>query len=504
MNGHTVDNNLQFSSDFDGGTWSQWIEKAEATLKGGAFEDKLVRLSEDGIAQGPLFSGHTKTQATAISRPPVAHLNDRPWHVDMMVNHPQIKTANQDILDGLNGGASALTLHIDPTGNTGIALRTKNDIARLLDGVYTEFVPISLFPGANNHEYAALLAAHFAQKGQMDDTYIELNFAPCDQGRTDILPLTHWVKTHAPHWKTLSVNASTLHEAGATQAQELAGLAAILVAYIRELSADMDLETIRVQMSVSLASDQNGHGNIIKFRAARALIARIFESFDAPPEQRTLPIHAISSARMLSKMDPWSNMLRNAASVFGAICGSADFILCRPFTEPLGLATPFAQRMSRGLQLMFMDESHLAQVQDPAAGSYTHEHLTNALAHKAWSLFQTLEQKGGWFAKDAQQFIKNQISLAHQTRKKAIKDGTTVRVGVNQYTKPDIRPADIRPQPLIKTRNGQIIDAKNIEGRLVQAKDGNLLAAKPPEICMPCVRDYEDIETAMGEQNGHA
>ena len=143
-------------------------------------------------------------------------------------------------------------------------------------------------------------------------------------------------------------------------------------------------------MDIYLASDQDGHQGIIKLRAARMLWAKLATCFAAPEAIKNAHFHAISSARMLATQDPWSNLLRLSSAAFGAICGGADTITLLSFTHAIGLATPFARRMSRNLQLLFMEESHLGHVQDPAHGSYTHEQLSLELAQTAWTLFQEI------------------------------------------------------------------------------------------------------------------
>jgi methylmalonyl-CoA mutase len=52
-------------------------------------------------------------------------------------------------------------------------------------------------------------------------------------------------------------------------------------------------------------------------------------------------------------------------------------------------------RVSRNMQIMMMEESHLGLVNDPAHGSFFHERMTHALTDKAWSEFQNIESEGG-------------------------------------------------------------------------------------------------------------
>jgi len=469
MNGHIH----KFAGEFEGGTKSQWRTLAKAALRGAEFET-LVQRSEDGIWLGPLFTKDDAQSEAALAKGSAPHLAGRPWHIDALIDHPDITNANKDILADLKGGASALTLKIDPSGKTGIALRDKADLQRLLAGVHADLVPISLLPSGDNFTLAALFAAHFAGHTKLDDIHLSLGYAPMILGgakRNDLVALAKWVRGNAPHWRALSVDARLAHEQGASPAQELALMLAVGTTYIRILlKAGFSIKDALPLMDIYLASDQDGHQNILKLRAARLLWAKLAESFGADEPQRTCHIHATSSRRMMGRTDPWSNLIRLSAASFGAVLGGADNVTILPFTEALGLATPFARRISRNIALLQMEESHLGQVSDPAAGSYMHEKLTHELAAKAWSIFQHMESRGGW--PECKTWFHREVAATHKERMAKIGAGEIMLVGVNQFAKPDIRKAEILRRPLIKPKSGAVMNAKTFAAAIKLAGDG--------------------------------
>jgi len=81
-----------------------------------------------------------------------------------------------------------------------------------------------------------------------------------------------------------------------------------------------------------------------------------------------------------------------------------------PHTLALGLPDPF--RAARGAQyaLVLLEESNLAKVSDPAAGSGGIETLTQQLCEAAWSLFQEIEKAGGVFASLEQNLIQRKVA----------------------------------------------------------------------------------------------
>ena len=64
----------------------------------------------------------------------------------------------------------------------------------------------------------------------------------------------------------------------------------------------------------------------------------------APAEQRQ---HAVTSRPMMSKYDPWVNMLRTTVAAFAAGVGGADAVTVLPFDSPLGVPDAFGRRIAR-------------------------------------------------------------------------------------------------------------------------------------------------------------
>jgi methylmalonyl-CoA mutase len=94
---------------------------------------------------------------------------------------------------------------------------------------------------------------------------------------------------------------------------------------------------------------------------------------------------------MMSKYDPWVNMLRTTVAAFAAGVGGADAVTVLPFDSPLGLPDGLGRRIARNTSHLLVDESHVASVADPAGGAHAVEKLTDDLAVAAWELFGRLE-----------------------------------------------------------------------------------------------------------------
>ena len=133
------------------------------------------------------------------------------------------------------------------------------------------------------------------------------------------------------------VDATAVHDLGASDAQELGYSLAVGAAYLRALtdagwSVDEALATIEFRYA---ATDEQ-FPTIAKLRAARRLWSRVAELSEGTPEAAGQRQHAVTSRPMMSKYDPWVNMLRTTVAAFAAGVGGADAVTVLPFDAALG------------------------------------------------------------------------------------------------------------------------------------------------------------------------
>ena len=80
--------------------------------------------------------------------------------------------------------------------------------------------------------------------------------------------------------------------------------------------------------------------------------------------------------------------------------------------------------MARNLHILLAEESHLGTVTDPAAGSYLHETLADALAQKAWALFQEIEGKGGLASALSSEWFQSEVAKSRRAHLNRYEAGT--------------------------------------------------------------------------------
>jgi methylmalonyl-CoA mutase len=238
------------------------------------------------------------------------------------------------------------------------------------------------------------------------------------------------------------------HEAGASAAQELGASLATGVAYLRALTeAGLSVDAACGQLEFRYAATADQFLTIAKLRAARRLWARVAEVSGVPDGGTAQLQHAVTSPVMMSRRDPYVNMLRTTLACLAAGVGGAESVTVLPFDHALGLPDAFARRIARNTSTVLLEESHLARVIDPAGGSWYVERLTDELAHAAWSFFQELERAGGQSAALASGFVADRIAATWQDRKKKLARRREPITGVSEFPNLAEKPVTREPVP---------------------------------------------------------
>ncbi len=445
---------LELAGGFAPADYDQWRQLVEKALKGADFDKRLVARTADGLRIKPLY---TRADALAdaqgaipgaapFTRGTTAKADGPGWQITQRVTEPDPKAANAEILEELEGGATGAVLQIAGPGQVGVKIASAADMASVLAGAHLDFAPVALASGLEGLTAARhLLGALAMLKAKPGTAVSRLNldpigtlarfgvaWAPLAAALADTVKLATDAHASGMPLTTVLVDATVPHEAGASEAQELAFLAAALVTYLRAFEASsVTPEVAFPRIAFALSVDTDLFLNAAKVRAARTLIARIAEAASA--SAATMHLTAVTSARMMAKRDPWTNMLRTTAACAAAAFGGADAITVLPYTWALGAPDRFARRIARNTQLVLQEELALGRVVDPVGGSWYVEQLTAELATKAWALFQDIESKGGIASALASGALQDEIARVVEARVKAVANGRMQLTGVSVF-----------------------------------------------------------------------
>ncbi|MCX4238384.1 methylmalonyl-CoA mutase family protein [Streptomyces ortus] len=399
---------LSLAAGFPSATHEQWrrlvagvLNKSGKEVSDETAEAALSTALEDGLATRPLYTAHDEAPDPGFPGFAPFVRGGRPdgntvggWGVRQ--RHTTADGAA--VLADLENGVSSLWLVV---GEGGFPVAS---LAQALEGVLLDLAPVVLDAGRDTEPAARELLRLYEERGVAKDAARgslgadPLGYEARSGQALDFAPAAALARRCAeeyPGLRALTVDALPYHEAGGSAAQELGASLATGVAYLRELTeAALSTEQACEQLEFRYAATADQFLTIAKLRAARRLWARVTEVCGAP-RAGAQKQHAVTSPVMMSRRDPWVNMLRTTIATLAAGVGGADAVTVLPFDHALGLPDAFARRIARNTSTILVEESHLARVIDPAGGSWYVERLTDELAHAGWEFFQRIEGLGG-------------------------------------------------------------------------------------------------------------
>jgi methylmalonyl-CoA mutase len=482
---------LPLAAEFPPTSAAEWRKLVEAALKGAAFDKRLVSQTYDGLRVEPLYARAAGAKPVAGRTPGAA------WTVMQRIDHPDPKAANRQALEDLENGATGLTLVFAGSLNAnGYGLAASPEVmARLLDGVQLDAgitIDLNLSPPTRN---AVLLFADYVKGRKVAPQTVDL--------RASINPIGGFAASGASPapWSELSKRVASMigdlagqgyrgpfavadgriiHNAGGSEAQELAFALAAAVDCLRALEAGgVPCDAARGMIYFRMAADADEFLSIAKFRAIRKLWARVEQACGLAP--KPVVVAAETAWRMMTRHDPYVNMLRTTIAIAAAGLGGADNIAALPHTAALGLPDAFARRVARNAQLVLLEESNLAKVADPAAGSGAIEDLTAKLCASAWALFQAYDEAGGAWAALEQGLVQRDVAAVREKRQANAARRKDALTGTSDY-------------PNLHEEIARVLDVP----RLPPPKEAGATASIAP---LPSIRLAEPFEALRDASN---
>ncbi|OAA28188.1 heterodimeric methylmalonyl-CoA mutase small subunit [Frankia sp. EI5c] len=447
---------LELAADFPGATRDEWRRLVLGVLRKsgvagedagpGEVEDLIASSTYEGIHIRPLYDAADGAGLAPTGLPGLAPFvrggrpqgaNTDGWDVRALHSHPDPKVGAQAALADLENGVTSLWLRLGPAG------LPLDGLAEVLREVYLELAPVALDAGPLTGEAAAAFLALVDERGvPASQVSGVLGADPLGlAARTGAAPdfagvraLAPRVAAEYPRLRTLVVDARAYHDAGGSDAQELGASIATGVAYLRELTgAGMSVADALGQLEFRYAATADQFLTIAKLRAARRLWARVAEVCGAAPQLWAQRQHAVTSSAMMTRRDPWVNMLRTTVACFAAGVGGADVVTVLPFDVRLGLPDDFSRRIARNTQTLLQEESSLIRVVDPAGGSWYVESLTDSLAAAAWAVFTEIERAGGLAATLADGSLRARLDATWAARADALAHRRDPLTGVSEF-----------------------------------------------------------------------
>jgi methylmalonyl-CoA mutase len=460
---------LPLAEGFAPATAEQWWDLVGAVLRksGGLDEapdpatalDLLSTTTYDGVRIRPLYTADDRVPDSGFpgvapyvrgSRP--TGLGRQGWDVRQHFSDPDPAVTRQAVLTDLENGVTSLWLEVGASG-----IRA-GDLPEVLADVLLDLAPVVLDAGADTPDAAARLMAVW--RDRLADPAVATGSLGLDplavQARTGasadlsaVEALVSQALADHPRVRAMAVDALPYHGAGGSDAQELGCALAAGVAYLRALEErGFSPEVACGQLEFRYAATADQFLTIAKLRAARRLWSRVTELSGVPAADRGQVQHAVTSEPMMTRRDPWVNMLRTTLACFGAATGGAQAVTVLPFDAAIGLPTTFSRRIARNTHALLAEESNIARVADPAGGSWYVETLTEDLARTAWEWFRRIEREGGLGAALRSGLVADELAATAATRKERVAHRADPVTGVSEFPLHGEKPLQRKPFPV--------------------------------------------------------
>ena len=264
--------------------------------------------------------------------------------------------------------------------------------------------------------------------------------------------------TGMPDFRALAVNGAFFGNRGATATQQVAFSLNTAAALLADLpDADTAAADVAAALHVHVAVAPGYFLEMTKLRALRRLWATLLHAYGLPAGlNASLRIHATTATWTQTTLDAHTNLLRHTTEAMSAVLGGADSLSVAPFDCLFADGNEFSARLARNLSVLLREEAGLGRVQDPAAGSYYLETLTDQLAREAWALFQRIEAAGG-LPQVRGQLLEEVKAVANETFRR-IASGQQVVVGTNRFQNPHEK-FSFHPKKLLRSADFDVTRA---------------------------------------------
>jgi methylmalonyl-CoA mutase len=136
-------------------------------------------------------------------------------------------------------------------------------------------------------------------------------------------------------------------------------------------------------LAYSISVDTDFFLSIAKIRALKNLYITLQEAYQIEKPIQAF-VHAQSQPWIKENFQPHGNMLKQTTAAMACAMSGCNAITI----EPESSDNKMMSRIARNVSLMLHEESHFAEVNDPLAGSFYVDALTNQIARESWKKFQ--------------------------------------------------------------------------------------------------------------------
>lgn len=363
-------------------TKEQWLEKVKSDLKGKALESLNWELNESLVISP--FKDQSDIDLSAIPKP---SKNNNLWHtIEPIRVSTDLKSDNELILDSLQKGASGLCLYFK-------SAPTLDELNILLDRVFINLIPMEIvlsrradFPVTVN-VFSSFVDGTAYDRDQVQCYFSILNSTDQTVSYPSAQLISQVNKTLVKS-QMITINGSDFYQGHSGVIDELGStlhkIYSILDHYQNE---NLALRQVIQNINVECLLDDSYYINIAKIKALRRCTDMVYRAYGVnSTEELNVKIRVAPSS---TSSDINYNRIRVASIAMSAVIAGVNRLEIfdingKNETE----SAEFQRRVARNVSHLMQLESYMDRVNDPAAGSYYIESLTEEIADRAWADFQ--------------------------------------------------------------------------------------------------------------------
>ena len=393
----------------------------------------------------------------------------KPWTMRMFAGFGTPEDTNKRFKFLLDSGQTGLSTAFDmPTlmgydpdharslgevGREGVSVASLDDMMRLFGDIPLDRVSTSM---TINAPASVLLALYVAvadkqgvtpdrlrgtlQNAMLKEFIAQKEWISPIRGHMRIIrDMLAWCTREMPLWNTISISGYHIREAGATAVQEHAFTIADGIGYVQlGVDAGLDVDTFAPRLSYFWDVHNDFFEEIAKFRAGRRMWAKLMrERFGAKnPKSWLLRTHAQTAGVSLMAQQPLNNVVRTTMQALAAVLGGTQSLHTNSYDETYALPTEDAAQLALRTQQIIFEESGVANVADPLAGSYFIETLTDQVEAAAWEYIHKIDAMGGIVKAVEEGYPQREIARSAFEHQRDVDSGRRNVVGVNKFVTP--------------------------------------------------------------------
>ena len=244
----------------------------------------------------------------------------------------------------------------------------------------------------------------------------------------------YFIEQRVRNFYSLSISGYHIAEAGANPISQLAFTLAngfTIVEYY--LARGMKIDDFAPNLSFFFSNGMDPEYAVIG-RVARRIWARAMRDlYKAGPRSQMLKYHIQTSGRSLHAREIQFNDIRTTLQALYALFDNCNSLHTNAYDEALTTPTEESVRRAVAIQLIINRELGLNKNQNPWAGSFALEYLTDLVEEAVYKEFESLSDRGGVLGAMETMYQRSKIqeeSMYYEMKKH---DGSLPLIGVNTF-----------------------------------------------------------------------